>query len=197
MERKIFAILNVDEETLLENYGDSTVGAVFEEEMEKVALSGITVNSWTLMDEDESDLRQSYLNYLADWIDRKSWADEHSSPLSYEKWQNRPVMLANANICVAMIEDLGEGEPTHLGERTSRYFHLARSRDGQPDRFCSAALIERTVLETGHEQEYYELHVINDIDMTSSRTYMTTYKSRLELSELVQSILKKIEEMTY
>lgn len=187
MERKIFAILDVDEEVLLEKE-DGTIGDRFEQEMGWVANSGITINSWMFMDKDEDDLRQQYRNYLVEWVDRQSFVDEQSSPLPFEKWQIRPIMLANSNIAVSLIEDLGNGEPTQLGERTSTYFMLAKSRETLSEpRYCRAALIER--------EHVYELHVINDIDMSNCCIYECD-RDDTHLRHLLAWLLKKIKEMT-
>lgn len=188
MERKIFAILNVDEEILLEKE-DGTLGDRFEQEMGWVANSGITVDSWMFMDEDEDDLYQQYRNYLVDWVDRQSFIDEQASPLSFEMWQKRPIMLVNSSIAASLIEDLGNGETTQLGERTSTYVMIAKSREqNEEPRYCKVALIER--------EHDYELHVINDIDMSPCRIYGCD-RNDAHLRQLLAWLLKKIKEMTY
>lgn len=186
MERKIVAIIGVDDEIAFEKIDDSPV-SYLEKEFGWLEQSGIFLKDCFIADDDETDIYQRYKNYLIEWVERYADDERMNSPLSFEMWKHRPEILVNSNIFNAMIDDLGNGEPTENGERTSSYFDFAKSDNG----YCKVCLIERKTREDG----YYELHIVNDIRMSDCKLFATNGKSKAELSRLVFNVLQMIKEM--
>lgn len=189
MERKIVAIIGVDDKIAFEKIDDSPI-PYLEKEFGRLEQSGIFLKDCFIADEDENDIYQRYINYLVEWIERYADDEKMNSPLSFEKWKHRPEILVNSNIINAILDDLGNGEPTENGERTSSYFDFAKADNG----YCKACLIERTVDEPNRDG-YYELHIINDIRMSDCKLFATKGKSKSELSRLIFNVLQMIKEM--
>lgn len=199
--RRLFAEINFDEEVASRNaetngYDDDGPTSTVEREFGWLEQSGITLANTVLADADDSDLWSRYLYYLMGWAMRHTYDDEPESPLSWEQYKKReecgPIALVGPRFARTLIEDLGSGEPTPNGERTSAYHEVASGRGTTAGRTCKMALIERTV---GYEQDkdYYELHVINDIDMSGCKLLYTEHLSETELYALLKTTLDRLE----
>ena len=102
------------------------------------------------------------------------------------------VALVGPEFATVLIQDLGNGEPTQNEERTSRYFAIAKDRSVHEGRECKVALVERTE-GYGQDKDYYELHLINDIDMSACKLFFTDHLSEQELMGQLGTILTGIE----
>ncbi len=87
MERKIFALIYVDEEIAFREKDDGPV-AYLESEIEWLVQKGIQMSDCFIADDDESDNWKAYINYLADWAFEHQYDEnEGASPLSYFEWK--------------------------------------------------------------------------------------------------------------
>ena len=199
--RRLYAEINLDEEAASKyaetnGYDDVSPTYTVEREFGWLEQSGITLANIILADTGDSDLWCRYLYYLVEWAMNRTYDYEPESPLSWEQYKKReecgPVALVGPRFARTLIEDLGSGEPTPNGERTSEYHEVASGRGATTGRTCKMALIERTV---GYEQDkdYYELHVINDIDMSGCKLLYTEHLSENELYALLKTTLDKLE----
>ncbi|MCM1488873.1 MAG: hypothetical protein NC203_10960 [Firmicutes bacterium] len=87
MNRQIIALLEVDDDTAFEEHGDGPI-SYLEKEMGWLEQSQIFLKDAFITDEDECDVEQAYLNYLAEWI-FESLGENLSgkSLLCYNKWK--------------------------------------------------------------------------------------------------------------
>lgn len=69
MKRKIFALLEVDDDTAFQQIDDGPI-PYLEKEMGWLEQSQIFLKDAFIADEDENDAKQSYLNYLAELLFR-------------------------------------------------------------------------------------------------------------------------------
>ncbi len=67
MKRKIFALLEVDNDTAFQKIDDGSI-PYLEKEMGWLEQSQIFLKDAFIADEDENDTEQAYLNYLAAWV---------------------------------------------------------------------------------------------------------------------------------
>lgn len=67
MKRKIVALIEVDADTAFQKIDDGPI-SYLENEMGWLEQSQIFLEDVFIVDEDETDAEQAYLNYLADWI---------------------------------------------------------------------------------------------------------------------------------
>lgn len=91
MKRKIVALIEVDDDTAFQKIDDGPI-PYLENEMGWLGQSQIFLEDAFIVDEDETDAEQAYLNYLADWIFNHQ-GDElrESGPADFSGWkqQNR------------------------------------------------------------------------------------------------------------
>lgn len=66
MERKIVAVVGVDDEVAFEQINDGPV-PYLEKELAWLGPSGISLKDCFVADEDEDDKWKAYLNYLVEW----------------------------------------------------------------------------------------------------------------------------------
>lgn len=200
--RKIYAEIELDElvgdryaET--NGLGGSSPAALFEIEFGWLEQSGFTLNKVMVVDDDVRNLWGRYIGYLMSFSMNKCFAESsHESPLTCDEWYRReierPVALVDPRFARTLIKDLGNGEPTHNDERTSKYHEIAYGRGETAGRTCKVALIERTV-GYGLDKDYYELHIINDIDMSGCKLLYTEHLLEEELYHLLKDTLNKLE----
>lgn len=67
MERKITAIIGVDDDKAFEKIGDGPV-PYLEKEFGRLEQSGISLKDCFIADDDEDDSWKAYLNYLVEWV---------------------------------------------------------------------------------------------------------------------------------
>ena len=90
-ERKIIAILTVDDDTAMENCefngipNDGTLDYL-SREMGWVEQSGIYLSEAFIADEDENDVWAAYINYIANWAFEHQGDEKPCSPLLYNQW---------------------------------------------------------------------------------------------------------------
>lgn len=200
--RKIYAEIELDE-SVGDRYaetnglGESSPVALLEKEFGWLEQSGFTLDNAFVSDGDDGDMWLRYLGYLMNFAMRRSFAEStRENPLTWNEWYRRetegPVALVGPRFARTLIEDLGNGEPTQNDERTSKYHEIASGRGTTAGRTCKAALIERTV-GYGLDKDYYELHIINDIDMSGCKLLYTEHLSEEELYHLLKDTLNKLE----
>lgn len=105
----------------------------------------------------------------------------------------KKIVLVYPTIATALIADLGYGEPTENGDRTSRYFDIAKGYSEKLGQTVKVSLIEEKVL-LPHNEWGYALHIINDVDMTNCRLFRTASLEYDELEALVATILGALEK---
>lgn len=105
----------------------------------------------------------------------------------------KKIVLVYPTIATALIADLGYGESAENGDRTSRYFEIAKGYGEKLGKTVKAALVEeKTFLP---EKEWgYGLHLINDVDMTNCRVFRTESLGYPELEALIATILAALEK---
>lgn len=92
-KRKFVAIIDLDED-VAEKYAEinglslDTPGDYFEQEFGWVEQSGLTLENWVIMDDDEDSNWSRYINYLIKWIfDHAGYGDpDDMTPPSFEQW---------------------------------------------------------------------------------------------------------------
>lgn len=198
---KIYAVLGVDIEAArmnAENNGlnEKDLPEYVEKEFGKLEQSGITLGKTVVYTDDES-FRRRYVDYVMKWAMGAADKLDNSSPLSFGEWRDREfngiVTIVSSKFARFLIDDLGNGEPTHNDERTSRYYTVARGRGTNSGKECKVALVERTE-GYGLDKDYYELHLINDIDMSACKLFFTDHLSEQELIDLLETILRQLED---
>lgn len=86
MERKIIAIIGVDDDTAFEKIDDGPV-PYLEKEFGWLEQSGITLKECFIADDDEDDNWQAYLNYLVQWAFSHRYDEfDGMSPSCYDEW---------------------------------------------------------------------------------------------------------------
>ncbi len=84
--RKVVAIIEVDADVAFEAIDDGPV-PYLEQIVPKI--DGCGLKDAFISDDDEDDIRQRYLNYVAEWVFEHLGDDENNdSPLSYEDWMS-------------------------------------------------------------------------------------------------------------
>lgn len=104
----------------------------------------------------------------------------------------KKIVLIYPSEAVGLIADLGNGEPTSNGDRTSRYIDIAKGYGDKMGKTVKAALIEEKTL-LSPEEWGYALHIINDVDMTNCRLLRTIGLSEYELIQLLRMALDALE----
>lgn len=197
--RRLVAEIEIDEEVAdryAETNGieDSSPVAFLEHEFGWLEQSGITLNYAYIADEDDTEERAKYINYIMEWAQERAEDFERTdSPLTYEAWQRADkglelmfVVNAPKTLAVDLIRDLGNGEPTERGDRTSRYFQMARDQKN-PDRAVKVALIEQ-VHGLDYDMRGYAIHVIDDVEMRNCEIFHTEHLDRFELEKLLDRV---------
>ena len=192
--RRLYAEINFDEDVASRNaetngYDDAGPADTVEREFGWLEQSGITLGNVVLADDDDSDLWSRYLYYLMGWAMRHGYDDEPESPLSWEQYKKReecgPVALVGPRFARTLIEDLGSGTPTDNGERTTKYDVIMVGRGTNDGRFVQVSLVEH--------DDYYDLHVIDDVNMSPCKLIPTKTKSEDELYDLLKKLLSTLE----
>ena len=192
--RRLFAEINFDEEVASRNaetngYDDAGPTDTVEREFGWLEQSGITLGNVVLADADDNDLWSRYLYYLMGWAMNHTYGDEPESPLSWEQYKKReelgPVALVGPRFARTLIEDLGSGTPTENGEKTTKYDVIMVGRGANDGRFVQVSLVER--------DDYYDLHVIDDVNMSPCKLLSTKTKSEDELYDLLKKLLSTLE----
>lgn len=105
----------------------------------------------------------------------------------------KKIVLIYPSEAVGLIADLGNGEPTNNGDRTSRYIDIAKGYGEKMGKTVKAALIEEKNFLRAEECGY-ALHIINDVDMTNCQLFRTIGLSGHELIQLLGTILDALEK---
>lgn len=105
----------------------------------------------------------------------------------------RKIILVTQTEAYMMISDLRNGEPTHNGDRTSRYIDIAKGYGEKMGRTVKAALIEEKSGLPKSEQAY-AIHIINDVDESDCRIFETNHLDEEELESLLGTILDALED---
>lgn len=118
--------------------------------------------------------------------------DSGSEALTANPARNKYIVLITPTQAVSMIADLGNGQTTENGDRSSRYFSIAK---GYPhiDRTVSVALIENTH-GLAADSGYYTLHMIDDVSGEQCKLYHTDDLSEDSLVNLLKEILDTLEK---
>ncbi len=89
MKRKIFALLEVDDDTAFQKIDDGPI-PYLEKEMGWLEQSQIFLKDAFIADEDENDAEQAYLNYLAAWVfDYLVTGLCEKGPVSFHEWKRK------------------------------------------------------------------------------------------------------------
>lgn len=85
MERKIFALLTVDDDTAFERCDDGPI-TYLEKKIERLRDDKITLEDAFVADDDECDLWQLYINYIANWAVEHQGDDDKNgvSPMPWD-----------------------------------------------------------------------------------------------------------------
>lgn len=203
--RRLFAEIEIDEEVAdryAETNGieDSTPIAFLEHEFGWLEQSGISLNYAYIADEDDPEERARYINYVMEWAQERAEDFERSdSPMIYKEWLKNEKgcrrMFATCNsktLAAEMIGDLGNGEPTERGDRTSRYFEMARDQKDK-DLTVKVALIEQ-VHGLDCDMRGYTIHVIDDVEMRNCEIFHTEHLDRFELEKLLDRVYDDLQK---
>lgn len=99
-------------------------------------------------------------------------------------------VIAPAELVDATLGDLGNGPTSINGDRSSGYFVVAWGIDG--DGAVTAALIENKAF-LKPEEQFYSVHLIDDITMADCELICTDSLSRQSLVRTVEEIYGSIE----
>lgn len=105
MERKVIAIISVDDETAFKKIDDGPI-PYLEEKFGGLEESNISLKDCFIADDDESDKWQAYLNYLAEWIFNHQGEEfKGMSPICYDEFRNNecPNGGDSTNDCVGCV----------------------------------------------------------------------------------------------
>lgn len=104
----------------------------------------------------------------------------------------KKIVLVYPSVAMALIADLGNGEPTANGDRTSRYFDIAKGYEEKLGKTVKVALVEEKTL-LPEKEGGYALHLINDVDMSNCCLFRTASLEYAELEVLIATILGALE----
>lgn len=105
----------------------------------------------------------------------------------------KKIVLVYPSVAMTLITDLGNGELTANGDRTSRYFDIAKGYGEKLGKTVKVALIEERAFLP--EKEWgYALHLINDVDMTNCRLLRTAGLQYEEVETLMRAVLDALEK---
>ena len=99
-------------------------------------------------------------------------------------------VIAPAELVDAMLRDLGNGSTSINGDRTSSYFTVAKEEDGDGE--VTAALTENKAF-LSPEEQFYSVHLIDDISMADCELLCTEKLDRQELTETVSEMYESIK----
>ncbi len=86
MERKIVAIIGVDDDTAFEKIDDDPV-PYLEKEFGWLEQSGISLKDCFIADDDKDDKWKAYLRYLVDWaLNPQKEEFAGTTPACYNEW---------------------------------------------------------------------------------------------------------------
>lgn len=105
---------------------------------------------------------------------------------------SRMIVLIYPSEAMGLIADLGRGEPTEQGDRTSRYIDIAKWYGEKITKTVKIALVEEKAGLPCSEWGY-ALHIINDVDMANCEMCRTEHLSAGELEALLGRILNALE----
>lgn len=94
-------------------------------------------------------------------------------------------VIAPAELAEAMLGDLGNGPASINGDRTSGYFLIAQETNGDGE--VTAALIENKAF-LKPEEQFYSIHLIDDITMADCELIYTDDLSRQSLARTVEEV---------
>lgn len=117
---------------------------------------------------------------------------ENGEPVDIPAIKERKIVQIYASEVMGMIADLGNGETTANGDRTSRYITIAKGVGEKTGLKVNAALVENKA-NLAEDCWFYELHVINDVDMEDCQSFYTKSLDSGELEEMMGDILKKLD----
>ena len=91
MNRRFVAIIELDENTALNNCAESGTdyapGEYFEKEFCWTELSGLSLEEWMIMDSDDESRWARYRNYLIHWaLNHAGEEYDGMSPACYDEW---------------------------------------------------------------------------------------------------------------
>ncbi|MGN0179483.1 MAG: hypothetical protein ACI4DY_08600 [Monoglobaceae bacterium] len=93
MKRKIFALLEVDDDAAFQKINDGPI-PYLEKEMGWLEQSNIFLKDAFITDEDETNIEQAYLNYLAAWIfDCLNTNLCKKGPASFREWKRQNILV--------------------------------------------------------------------------------------------------------
>ncbi len=93
MKRKIFALLEVDDDTAFQQIDDGPI-PYLEKEMGWLEQSQIFLKDAFIADEDENDAEQAYLNYLAAWVfDCLNTGLCRKRPAGFREWKRQNILV--------------------------------------------------------------------------------------------------------
>ena len=210
MNRKIYAELSLDEDQAIRNAevngisNDGTLDYV-EKEFGWLEQSGIKLADAVIFDKDDTEEWGRYIDYVFSWaFDHYSSGDDYPPIMNYKEWRvanglpeeypplkKKITLIYPESGAVSLIHNLGAGEPTANGDRTSEYINIATVMGRT--KFVKAALIEETT-NLPPEEQGYALHIINDVDGTDCRLMRTIGLDTDELVKLLKEILDAMQE---
>ena len=98
--------------------------------------------------------------------------------------------IAPKELAEAMLRDLGNGSDSINGDRSSGYFLIAK--ETETDGEITAALIENKAFLKPADQ-FYSIHLINDITMADCELICTEDLSRQSLDRTIEELYASIE----
>lgn len=206
--RKIYAEITIDEDTMLRNaevngLGDPGDIGMLEHEFGWLEQSGFGLGYARIADADEDDPYEAYLNYLIDFAFSHPNEDgDRDSPLSYHIWRRNKsksagkiesgkkiIRTSPASAALALISDLGCGEPTENRDRTSRYLEIGCNRSDMSKKISICLIEEKNYLE---EKDWgYSVHIIDDAS-DSCKMISTDELSTAALEKALQKLFSDL-----
>ena len=92
-------------------------------------------------------------------------------------------VIAPKELAEAMMADLENGPTTVNGDRSSSYFLVAKTEEEQAGEVTAALIENKAGLETN--EQFYGIHLIDDISMSDCRMVST---DSLETTELIETL---------
>ena len=106
--------------------------------------------------------------------------------------RNRPRLVCTPReFANQLLDDLGKGPTTVNGDRSSHYFIFARVKDDDSIQAVAALIENKALLKPG--EQYYSIHVIDNISMSDCNLYSTGDLSRAGLVNALKEIFKEVE----
>lgn len=88
MKRRIFAMLEVDDDTAFRKIDDGPI-PYLEKEMGRLEQNQIFLKDAFIADKDEPDLENAYINYVAEWAFSPHWSGKINGPLKFDEWKQK------------------------------------------------------------------------------------------------------------